>query len=348
MIKKQVIFLCRRFLPHIGGVEFHIEQLCKELKEDNYDISIITEQDDLGEPLSEVISNVKVVRIPHSINVESKLTIWRWTLRYLWMNRALEILHIHDVFYWILPFYPILKLFNKKIFITFHGYEGNNNPAKIQIFWHKLASLLTDGNICIGGFHEKWYRVYPSYVSFGAVEVNKSPRIKNNDGVSKVIFAGRLSDDTGIMHYLKAVKVLSRSNKVHIDIYGDGPLRNTAVNYCIKFKLPVSFFGFVNHADIQWGAYDVAFVSRYLAILEAFSAGIPVIAHYNVEIKKDYLLLSPFRNWIKTVHSVNEIVDAYTLLIKAPNHKQIRSAQRWANQQTWNKLALIYQTLWNN
>ncbi|TSC84069.1 MAG: glycosyltransferase, group 1 family protein, partial [Microgenomates group bacterium Gr01-1014_16] len=95
-----------------------------------------------------------------------KWVIWQWFFHHLNLLFSTDIIHIHDVFFWILAFRAFL--IHPKIFITFHGYEGSGPPGQKQIFWHKLAGFLTRGNICIGDFHKKWYKVNPTFVSYGA------------------------------------------------------------------------------------------------------------------------------------------------------------------------------------
>lgn len=140
-----ILFLTRLSYPHVGGVEKHIEMLSKELKKRGHVIKILTEVE-VGKNKWEIWKN-----------------IWKYKQLFTWA----DIIHIHDVYFWIL----FLRFFylNKKFYITFHGYEGSEAPKFKQIFWHRLAALMTHGNICIGDFHKKWYGIRPDFVSYGAV-----------------------------------------------------------------------------------------------------------------------------------------------------------------------------------
>lgn len=154
--------MARLYLPHVGGVEKHLQNISQVLKS-KYDISIVCYKHDSTLPDFEIIDNICVYRLPSL----DKYSVWFWFTKHLSLLKNADIIHIHDVFYWYLPF----KLFFpvKKSFITFHGYEGADPPRWKQIFWHRLAELLTNGNICIGGFHQKWYGVKPTFISYGAV-----------------------------------------------------------------------------------------------------------------------------------------------------------------------------------
>jgi len=123
----------------------------------------------------------------------------------------------------------------------------------------------------------------------------------------KAIFIGRDSPDNGLSEYRKI-------KGVKLDEYINVP---NAAKFLSK--------------------YDIAFVSRYLAILEALAAGVPVIAHYNNAIKKDYLQTAPFAKYIQ--------------IFKNPkrakfNFKFVGEGQRWAKTQTWDKIADMYEKLW--
>lgn len=344
---KKVLFLSRRFLPHIGGVELHIQNVINELLIRNYSFTIITEQDNINEKLIERRDNVEIRRISLPNFNTNKIAIWKSIISDLKIFLASDIIHIHDVFFWIIPIYPVLKLYKKEIFITFHGHENENNPKFKHIFWHKFAQMCCTGNICIGGFHSKWYKVKPTLTTFGAANVSSHKPQKNVTKSTQIrfIYLGRLANDNGLMDYLSAISLLPKKLKFTLDIFGNGPLLNSARHFCLNKKLNVNFHGFVDNNKIDWQSYNIAFVSRYLAIIECLSIGIPVIAHYNSEIKKDYLVLTPFSKWISIGSNPSEIKRKIQLLIdtQSPN---IIEAQQWAKKQSWKKMSDIYEKLW--
>ena len=124
------------------------------------------------------------------------------------------------------------------------------------------------------------------------------------------IFIGRDHPDNGLFEYRQLAKIY----KIKLDEYINVP-----------------------NADKYLPKYDFAFVSRYLAILEALAAGIPVIAHYNNAIKFDYLNMAPFAKYISIFNDPNKA--------NLTNH-HVKAGQLWARTQTWNKLADIYEKLW--
>lgn len=338
----KVVHLAQYYWPHVGGIEKHLALVAKELAKKDVSTTVVTKQFLPEIPTTQSHDGAKIVRIGVNENsgVLHKLSIWSG----IWQVRAelftADVIHVHDVFWWLLPLYPFLKVMGKKICITFHGYEGSAAPTAKKIFWHKLAELLTDANLCIGGFHEKYYSVAPTLTSFGAAESKKKQTKTTKRNTA--IFIGRLEEDNGFFAYLQAIKLLTDSGKKwHLDVYGEGSQLQKAKEYVTKHSLSVHFFGFVPNADEMLPNYSVAFVSRYLAIIEALLAKVPVVAHYNNSIKKDYLVLSPFADWIWVASTPEEIA-------KAVQKKQVGSTAgyNWAKKQTWKKMAETYTYLW--
>ncbi len=165
----KVLFMSRLYYPHIGGVEKHVEKISDILSK-KHEITIVSERHEPKLPEYEKRGRVKIFRIPLPDRVgekSKKWWIWKWWLAHLQIIKQSDIIHIHDVFFWFLPFR--LPYWHKKVYMTFHGYEGTDAPGIKQILWHQMAAKLTRGNICIGDFHQKWYKVMPDVVSYGAV-----------------------------------------------------------------------------------------------------------------------------------------------------------------------------------
>ncbi len=335
----KIIFLTRLYLPHIGGVEKHIFEISKILAKNNQ-LTIIAEQDNPSEPEYEKAPFAEIYRIPLGGVGESakKFTIWSWLFKHLDLIKSAEIVHIHDVFFWYLPFRFLFP--NKKVFITFHGYEGSQPPTLIQKFWHQLAAKLTSGNICIGDFHQRWYGIKPTLVSYGAVY--PVSQTKHRIRKEAAIFIGRLDRDTGIVDYLEA----SRQLRLPLDVYGDGPLLSACQLFVQSNRVPARFYGFVPDSANFIPGYKYAFISRYLGILEALAAHTSIIAHFDSPIKKDYLALAPFAQFIHLVNSSPAIVATVAKIRDNYPTALIRAGYIWSQGQTWAKLADQYQSLW--
>jgi glycosyltransferase involved in cell wall biosynthesis len=333
----RVLFLCHYYSPHVGGVEKHVAEISRILSS-RHKITIVTEQQEDNLPLVETISGgIQLVRIPQA-DCRSMSSRWRWWGQHLNLLLTADVVHIHDVFFWLLPWRLIFWW--KKWFITFHGYEGSQAPNWKQRLWHQLAGRLTNGSLAIGAWHERWYGMRTTAISYGAVVADQPNKTAAEP---RAVYIGRLSADTGIMTYLEALAWLQKIHRfrLSLDVYGDGPDREMCEKYAKQHQLPVNWHGWQPLASRELSTALIAFVSRYLAILESLAAGVPVIAHYNNNIKRDYLRLTPFSPWISIGHSAQEIGLAILRAEKLPSE-----AQSWARQQSWNKLSKVYEALW--
>lgn len=390
MPKKTILHLTPAYHPHLGGVENHVARVCQELNRRGYKCQVITLQLDPSSLHQEKASNSIVYRLPIGVDLGPDINWWKrtsyklrlwWELaRHLNLFQQADVIQIHDVWWWVWPFRWFLP--KSKLFMTFHGYEGSQNPDAKQQRAHQKAANMTQGNLCIGGFHEKWYGVKPTEVSFGAVEAEgrvdkrdmgksemlistalgqhdgkgkslngmlepsllRGLRQVQNDEILNLIYAGRLNTDVGIMEYLQGLKEYlenSPEQSLHLDVFGSGPLISQAQSYSKRHNLPVKFHGWVDPKSLKWSKYDIALVSRHLAIIEALANGLPVIAHYSSPIKKDYLLLTPFAKWIYVFNDPVQFAKTIDNLNQLP-----AEAEKWASRQTWGKVVDLYEQLW--
>lgn len=341
-----VVHLAALSAPHVGGVETHLARVNQVLVKRGFEVTVITQQHERSLPLQENRDGMQIIRLPMLPAGESlvaktryKLHLWRQLAQHLKVVQQADVIQIHDVFFWLLPFLPALD--RSKLFMTFHGYEGTALPNSRQMFWHRQATRFTTANLCIGGFHEKWYQVRPTEVAFGGVNSKLLQTAKKNPKKSKknLIYVGRLAEDNGILKYLEALRLVGKGYT--LDVFGDGELLLTAETFAKNHRLPVTFHGAVSNAAERLPQYSLACVTRYLSILEALAAGVPVVAQSNNELQYDYLTQTPFIDSIKVCQTAEEIVNA---LADPPKITATTSA--WVRHQTWENLATTYQELW--
>ena len=88
-----------------------------------HDVTVITEQYDKNLKLLEIYRGIKIIRIPTYFSTEKqkKWVIWHWLYKNIDILRNSDIIHVNDVFFWILP-WRLIKHFNQT-FITFYGWE---------------------------------------------------------------------------------------------------------------------------------------------------------------------------------------------------------------------------------
>lgn len=349
----KIVHLAQYYSPHVGGVERHLELLNQELLSRGHEVSVMTQHVPKDTALCEGVNGVQVVRLPVALPSLSllsktlyKLKLWRQVWRQRKLLFSADRIHIHDVFFWLIPMLPWLA--REKLFMTFHGYEGSEAPGKMQVFWHRFAEKMTVGNICVGAFHKVWYHVRPTVETHGAVEsARKSTASRKKD---TGVYIGRLAKDAGIMAYLEAVQILHKQGKaIALDVYGDGPQRAEAERFVQRHHLHVTFHGDTPNAAQYLPSYSFACVSRYLAILESLSAQTPIIAQYDSEIKHDYLRLSPFAEWVTIAQTPAEIAAHISHILAQPAsyQAQVQQGKAWADTQSWQNMTNLYENLWS-
>jgi len=356
-----ILFFARRFYPEIGGVEKHVLEIGKRLVKKGHRVAVITELekntngldyhlDSRSARLTGKIGGIEIYRInAGKDDWFKKFRIWKelWRLRKIVLNA--DVIHCHDVFFWYLPFK--ILYFTKNVYTTFHGYEGNFIPKEKAIIMHKIAEVLSKGNICVGDFLKKWYGTKPTFVIYGAVDFKKNVTEEFNSTLAKinrVIFLGRLEEETGILEYLKALSILKqRGTNLALDVYGDGSLKAESINYSKEHGLSVNFKGFVGNASEMIKDYEYVFCSRYLGILEAMICSKPVFAQYNNDIKEDYLKMAPFAPFISISRDEKEIAASLKNVISGKSKLNTDGAYGWVKDKTWENLVNVYLKLWS-
>lgn len=333
----KILFFARLFYPHIGGVEKHLFEISTRLTAMGHEVTIVTESL-LGEKQHEKKDGITIFRIPVGKKArQKKFIIWNWLWQHRELMKTADIIHCHDVFFWYLPFRFVFP--RKKVFTTFHGYEGFPITRK-AIFVRKVSEVLSRGNICIGDFIKRWYGTRPDFVSYGAVTLPKKqhePRFKES-----AVFIGRLDNQTGIKTYIDAFKIIKKDKKnFELLVVGNGH-ENNYIPRNVQYK------DFEKNAEQYLSEYRFAFVSRYLTILEAMAAKRLVFAVFDNPLKSDYLKMSPMAKCMVISDSPEEIAKAVAFYLTHPEYEKehIENAYTWVKEQTWEIMVEMYIKLW--
>ncbi len=362
----KILFVTPSFYPNIGGVEEHALRVAEELARQGNEVNVLTQlspknqhnkknnyqsigkSDTYDIKLKKAAKSIQTDHFePEQIKISrlnfgkddwfKKFRIWQQMLISLKFFREADIIHCHDVFFWCLPLRFIFPY--KKFYTTFHGYETKFPPATGARIVRKISEVLSNGNICIGQYIEKWYGTKADYVSYGGVNKNsklKTQSSKLNNRI-KILLVGRLEGDNGVDIYLNTLGLLKKEGeRFDFVVCGDGELRKNAERFG-------KVLGFVKPVSDYIARADIVFASSYLSILEAMAAGVPVFAVYKNSLKEDYLKDTPFANMISISASSQELFSS----IKNSNSKsKVKVAQDWARKQTWGSVANTYKKLW--
>jgi len=277
-----IVFLTRHVWPHLGGVETHVRELGKRLSVKGERVKIISEKD---------------IKFPH-IKFVGLIYTWFWLFRNRNLIEDCNIVHIHDVFLWYLPFRFIYP--NKKVYVTIHGWEGKWPLRRLDILMKRLAVRLSTGSIAVGKYIEKYYGIKTNKIIYGGVEKNKIITTKKE---KSVIFLGRLEKDAGVYEFIKKLKVKSRALKV--EFVGDGSLRKE----CEKYG---TVHGFCDPKPFLHEA-SICFAGGYLSALEALEYGCELWTGSDTPIKKDYWKTFPYKSGDK-LPSWKDVANIYESL----------------------------------
>ena len=341
----KILMFAPLFHPHIGGVDKHIKRISEVLARRGHEVSIITIKHDKSLPDFEELNKMKVYRFP-----KMRLPkVWLWIYKRRDLIKNANVVHCHDFatfIYWYLPFRFLYPL--KPVFVTFHGYEGIIPIPRKILFKRKITELLTKGNICIGDYILKWYGTKASFVSYGGVDM---PAPLSNTNPEGAVFIGRLEKDTGIMMYIDALRILKEKQGINLklDVCGDGKLREKIQEIIKGNELNVELHGFVENPLDYLDKSKFAFVSGYLAMLEAMINKKLVFAVYENKLKKDYLTLMPnSKNMMVIASSPEELAEkiAYYLNHQKETEEKIKNAYLFSKDQTWEKVTNTYLKLW--
>ncbi len=260
----KILMITRKVWPHIGGVERHIAEVSKVLERKGNKVKIISEGD---------------INYPH-IKFLGLLFIWFWFFKNRKLIKNADVIHIHDVFIWYLPFRVLYP--KKRIVTTIHGLEWGNPLNKISLWQKWLAVNLSGKSVGVGDFLEKYIKAKFDLIIYGAVSRRQFMGTKRKQK-NRIVFVGRLEKDTGVSAFLKWFK---KQSSFEVYFCGDGSLRSE----CEKYG---TVLGFCDPAPFYRSAkYCVP--GGYLAALEAVNSGCELKPFWDSIIKKDYWNMSPF------------------------------------------------------
>jgi len=300
-----IIFITQFYYPHMGGVEKHVRILSEKLVDKGNTVTVITTKFQPNLLSNESISGVKVIRfIQPKIKLIGLIYTWYWVVCNLNVFKKANIIHAHDVTIWLMPLKLLMP--SKKIFSTMHGWEGSYPIAVKNIVLKKISRLISFKVIAIGKYIEKYYGILADKILYGAVNLQNKAYRKQR----KLIFVGRLEQDTGVGDFIKLLK--SYKNYT-IEFYGDGSMRSL----CSKYG---KVNGFVDLSNVFKNA-EFVFAGGYLVALEALSFGCKVLVAWDNPLKKDYWIDFPLYPYLLKPNESIKLLSNYSWenLIKSYN-----------------------------
>lgn len=334
----RILMLTSSYAPRLGGVEKHVARVARELQRSGHRVRVITPRWSPNLPPQETRDGVPVERLnPRH----------RWPLGALFRHVAwADLVHSHDAYPFLKYYLPLRFLCpHVPVFVTFHGYESYPIPREARLL-RRVVLRLSAGTLCVGAFIPKWYGFGCDGITYGGVDAEQEP---NLDGEGAV-FVGRVEPDTSLPVYLHALAELRDRHRVRLSLHvcGGGAKRAEAEVLARSLGIHATFHGMVGEVTLFLRAARFAFVSGYLAMLEAMTAGAVVAATYDTPLKEDYLRLFPGAPYIVTAGSAGVLADRLARLVRDSRRRQdmARQAFAFARRQTWAKVARLYLSLY--
>jgi glycosyltransferase involved in cell wall biosynthesis len=318
-----IIHLTASFLPNRGGVENHVAAVMALQQQAGHTVTILTKPR------------------PHT-----KLATWK----FIWQHRMellqADVIQVHDIFWWLLPVYPLIWLKRIKIITTFHGWEGQfpiRWQAQIQRWWYNQLSYKA---VHVGAWIEEFYWDTPDAITYGGIDsklLAASPFKKTGTSHEQklhLVFIGRLEAENDMELYIKLIEDLNQY--VHLDIHwvGDGRYKKI----CQKYG---QVTGMVEDISPYIAKADLVLASSYLSILQAQAMGKLVVALYSHQLKQRYLETYPGAAWMMLGDDIVTMIRQLEPLLMRPAQKQRleHQAMHFARTQTWQKVADMYMAL---
>ena len=200
-----------------------------------------------------------------------------------------DIIHVHSEE--ITFHFSLAKFFsNFKLVQTIHNKVVYHPFLMKTLFRHKVDYfvLISDSikEMMLKDFHLNSKKLTTIY---NGVPIKKRPK-RTIKQIQKIISVGSLTEQKDYYNFLDSIIFLRKNidkksfDNLTFDIYGDGPLKKVLIEYSQKHDLNnVNFMG--THSNIVDLLYDYdlfvmssAWEGLSIALIEAYSTGIPIIA----------------------------------------------------------------------
>lgn len=294
------------FTPNVGGVETHLDDLCRSLVEREFQVTVLTYrplQTKARWQILEKGKNIEIIRIPWIPDLFYRLVslpILEFLyllpgifliLPFIILSKKIEVIHAHGL---VAGFTGVFwgKIFNKRVVISLHSIYcfpkvGIYRDFVTWIFKHADyvfgLSKQSVGEIKSLGISSKKVGQFTYWIdlkNFKKID-NARKQLGWKDNFI-VLFVGRLVPEKGIDILLKAVRMWDK--KIVLKICGTGPLEG-AIELEERNLSNIKYLGSINQnkLPVYYSGSDILVVPSVSeegfgrVILEALACGLPVV-----------------------------------------------------------------------
>lgn len=297
----EILQLLPRYLPHEGGIERVLAQLCPKLRLKNFNSTIVTDNF-AKHPAFETIDDTKVYRFPftQSLMSQDPLSILKLQKSFNLLLEKInpEVIHLHSVAQASIFFLSQLlqrSELKSKLFITQHGLLEEVDKTQIakQLF-DKATSLSAVSIPCASSVlaytqTTKEIQIIPNGVTDDFIHLaNPYREWPTSSEPIQLICVGRIESEKGFDIAIRSMAILkARSINAILQIVGTGSQLAYLKQLCTQLNLneTVFFHGEKPHSLAQKfisQAHLILAPSRQregfgLVVAEAASYGVPAI-----------------------------------------------------------------------
>jgi phosphatidylinositol alpha-mannosyltransferase len=289
--------VCPYIYPEAGGVAQHVRFLYENLRLAGHDVRIITASHG---PQRSSEGDIIRLGIGFSVRANGSVGTLTFSPRYIGQVKRMladeqfDLLHFHE------PFVPFLSLFllresTSVNVATFHAYAGFSPSYELGSRIMRGHAARLHGRVAVSAaarhfidrFFPGDYKVIPNGVDVPRY-ANAVPIARWQDGTPNILFVGRHEPRKGLLHLLKAQRILRKGGYgTRLLVVGSGPQEREARRYVATRGLQgVVFLGRVTDAE-KAQLFRTADVycspatggeSFGIVLLEAMAAGTPIVA----------------------------------------------------------------------
>ncbi len=342
-----IVFFVNHFLPSVGGVQWSVLRTAEALAVRGHDVTLITETPADNRSSDEDLP-FRIIRFHVPLRRPiTRLWYWRWMWSQRSLLRSADVLHFHDYttfFHWFLPLRPLIR--GPRYAVTFHGFEHWPVRLRHRVF-RSITAAGCDVRFAVGEYIRSIYGHSIDAVYLGA-PVRRHERLAPAE--ERVFaYAGRLSDDTGILPLLRCLASSAERNRVsvRVRIAGDGPLRDQVAGLADR-HLAVELLGVSEHPERVIAAARWIIATGFLGIFDACASGAPVIVPAYTPVKKNYVASIPDAGQMLSIlGDERESSSFFDSLLTDRNRTELeekaRRAFMFASQQTWDDIAVLFE-----
>ncbi len=307
----RIAIVSEHYYPQLGGITEHAYGQASELARRGHQVTLITPRlllpprtVDYAPPREELFEILRVGwAYPFYVNgSEARLEIGPMlasAIGRVFAKRRFDVVHVHNPFGVAMPIISVMRSKAPVTVGTIHsvvpdGYKLLRLVRRpLQIVFARLDARIAVSEAVVDSIQPYFpglsFQVIPNGVdtSFFSPEAEPLPHLR--DSMRNVLFIGRFDPRNGLKHMLRAYSLLrERRDDVRLVILGDGPLRGVYRRLVpAELRSDVLFEGRVDQlrprylasADILCAPCQLA--SFGMVLLEAMSAGVPVVASRN-------------------------------------------------------------------